>query len=492
MASSTKPEAKVTSSQTSPTPPPASERWWAMAGLGLGIFLFALDVYIVNLAVPLMVESLHTSFSVIQWVIVSYLLAIAIFVLSASRLGDIFSKKRLYIIGLAIFTASSLGCALSPNIGWLIACRALQGLGASFMSGLGTAMIVEIFPPEQRGLGLGIRAGIYGLGITLGPSLGGFLLPWGGWPAIFWVNVPLGILGCLAVWKAVPESVGKGIQQGFDGLGTLLLTFTLTCFTLGMTLLQKSGAESVWVWALLGFAGVGLIGFLILESRLSSPMLDLSIFQSGALSLGLVLRLLGNGAMAGVIFVLPFFLELVQKYSPEKAGFLMAIPPLIIFLTAPVAGFFSDRFGPRIVSVIGLSLMATGCGVISTFDASLGIWAYLLGVIPYALGVGMFQSPNNSLIMGAAPAGKVGLTSGLLSLARILGQTIGVPLIGALFSFATLATVQLNAHLDVSQAPVESLLMGVQMSFRALTIVLVGSIILSLTFWRTSAEKPSA
>lgn len=469
--------------------PKALVKWWAMLGISMGVFLFALDVYIVNLALPIMVESLHTNFATIQWVVLSYLLAIAAFVLSASKLGDMFNKKRLYMMGLIIFTLSSLLCAIAPTVGFLIAFRFLQGLGASFLSGLGTAMIVEIFPPEQRGLGLGIRAGVFGLGIMLGPTIGGLLVSLGGWPLIFWINVPIGIVGSVMVAHLVPPSTTSGISQRFDTIGTLILTLALTSFTLAMTQVQSEGFGSSQVMALLVLSAISFIVFLVVEMRLSEPMLDVRMFRSLEFSLGLILRFVGNFVMAGAIFILPFFLELVKHYRADRAGLLLAIPPIIIVLTAPVAGLLADRFGTQIVSLSGLVSMALGCFLMSTFDGDLTLPNYIIGVTPYALGVGLFQSPNNSAIMGAAPKDRLGLASGLLSLSRILGQTAGVPLVGALFSFVTIASAQLSPNLDVTQAPVEALVLGMQTAFQVIAgLTLVSTLIAAVFWWR---RKPT-
>jgi EmrB/QacA subfamily drug resistance transporter len=464
-------------------------KWWATLGIGIGVFIFALDVYIVNLALPIMVESLHTSFYTIQWVVLSYLLAIAIFVLSAANLGDMWSKKRLYITGLIVFTISSLLCGLAPNVGLLIAFRALQGLGAAFISGLGTAMIVEAFPAEERGLGLGIRAGVFGLGIMLGPTIGGLLISLGDWPLIFLINVPIGIIACLIVAYLVPSSPVAIKEQSFDIIGTLILTITLTCFTLGITLLQSEGFNSHPALILLLVAIISFAVFLVAEAKLSQPMLDLRIFQSLEFSLGLALRFLGNLVMAGAIFMLPFFLKLVKQYPTEEAGLLLAVPPIIIVLTAPIAGIFSDRYGARIISLIGLLLMAVGCLIISTFDEQLTVISYILGIIPYGLGVGMFQSPNNSAIMGAAPKESLGIASGLLSLSRILGQTIGVPLVGAIFSFVTITTANLNETLDVTNAPIEALVLGTKITFIMVSVLLLVSTILAVCLWWLEKRK---
>jgi EmrB/QacA subfamily drug resistance transporter len=460
-----------------------SQKWWATIGVGIGVFILALDVYIVNLALPIMVESLHTSFSTIQWIVLSYLLAIAICVLSAAKLGDMWSKKRLYILGLIVFTLSSLFCGLAPNVGFLIAFRALQGLGAAFISGLGTAMIVEAFPPEERGLGLGIRAGVFGLGIMLGPTIGGLLISLGDWPLIFLINVPIGIIACLIVACLVPSSSVNLTKQKFDIVGTIILTITLTTFTLGITFLQSKGLHSYTALILLITSGISLAIFLVVETSLSQPMLDVRIFKSLEFSLGLGLRLLGNLVMAGAIFMLPFFLKLVKQYPTEQAGLLLAVPPIIIVLTAPISGILADRYGARFISLIGLLLMAVGCLVVSTFDTKLTVISYVLGIIPYGLGVGMFQSPNNSAIMGAAPADSLGIASGLLSLSRILGQTVGVPLVGTIFSFVTITNAHLSSNMDVTNAPIESLVFGTQMTFRFVSGLLLISIILAVGLW---------
>ncbi|HLO85796.1 MAG TPA: MFS transporter [Nostocaceae cyanobacterium] len=455
-------------------------KWWVTVGVGIGVFIFALDVYIVNLALPIMVESLHTNFATIQWVVLSYLLAIAIFVLSAAKLGDMWSKKRLYIFGLVLFTVSSFLCGLAPTVSLLIAFRALQGLGAAFLSGLGTAMIVEAFPPQERGLGLGIRAGVFGLGIMLGPSVGGLLISLGGWPLIFLINLPIGIIGSLIVAYFVPSSVVNTDKQSFDLLGTIILTLTLSSFTLGITLSQSRIFSLQIIIALLITSIVACGVFLLVETSSPQPMLDLKIFQSLEFSLGLGLRFLGNFVMAGVIFMLPFFLKLVKQYSTEEAGLLLAIPPILIVLTAPIAGIFADRWGARKISLIGLTLMAVGCLLISNFNSNLTIPQYIFAIIPYGLGVGMFQSPNNSSIMGAAPKDKLSLASGLLSLSRILGQTIGVPLVGALFSFITLTNAQLTLDIDVTNAPLAALVFGTHITFLAIAILLIISVIFTV------------
>jgi EmrB/QacA subfamily drug resistance transporter len=466
-----------------------SEKWWTILGVSIGVFIFSLDVYIVNLALPVMVESFHTTFAISQWIVLSYLLAISIFVLSVAKLGDMWSKKKLYIIGMIVFTISSLLCGIAPNIGFLIAFRAMQGLGAAFISGLGTAMIVEAFPAEERGFALGIRAGVFALGMMLGPTIGGILISIGDWPLIFLINVPIGILGIVIMAYLVPPSVVNGKKQYFDIIGTIFITLMLTCFILGITLLEEQNYDLNLILFLL-FSSIIAFGFFILvEMQTLHPIIDWKIFQSLELTVGLGLRFIGNLVIAGAIFIRPFFFQLVKQYPPDTTGFLLAIPPIIIVLTAPIAGILSDKFGSRIISLIGLVLMAIGCLLISTFNTKLTIVNYMIAIVPYGLGIGMFQSPNNSAIMGAAPKDSLGITSGLLSLSRILGQTVGVPLVGAIFSFVTLNNTQLTRNIDVTTAPIASLVLGTQITFLFITILLLVSIVVAICLWWFK-EKP--
>ncbi len=465
----------------------SSAKWWTILGIGIGIFILALDVYIVNLALPVMVESLHTSFATIQWIVLSYLLGIGIFVLTVSKLGDMWSKKRLYVIGLIIFTLSSFFCGIAPNVGFLIFFRGCQGLGAAFLSGLGTAIIVEAFPTEERGLGLGIRSGIYGLGITLGPTIGGVLIGLGGWPLIFLVNLPIGIIGIFIVARFVPDSGTRGTKQDFDFMGTVLLTIGLTCFILAITLLQEGSFNNAVVLLIVSVLGLG--GFLWLESKVKTPIIDFKIFRSFEFSLGLILRFVANFVIAGVIFILPFVLALIEHYPTEKAGLLMAIPSVFIVVTAPISGILSDRFGTRIISLIGLVLMAIGCLLISNFDPKLTLLQYVLAIIPYGVGVAMFQSPNNSSIMGSAPKEQLGIASGLLSFSRIVGQTMGVPMVGALFLLVTTGNNPIALNINLVDAPIEALVLASHTTFLVIGVLLIVSTMLATLFWWIENQK---
>ncbi|HTL89941.1 MAG TPA: MFS transporter, partial [Leptolyngbya sp.] len=277
---------RIENPQHSPDRPPA--KWWAMLGVGLGVLMFTLDTSIVNIALPTLVQVFKTSFATIQWVVLSYLLVVTAFVLGAARLGDMLGKKKLYLGGLAVFTISSLLCGLAPSVGWLIAFRALQGLGAVMISALGAAIVTEVFPSSERGKALGIIGAIVSLGIALGPTVGGGLIALSDWRMIFLVNVPIGIFASFIVWRYVPSSPYRNPNQSFDFWGAIVLSLVLIAFALGMTQGQDAGFAQPLTLGLLAIAVLGTGLFLKLEQRMAQPMLNLQLFRDLQFSLSLV------------------------------------------------------------------------------------------------------------------------------------------------------------------------------------------------------------
>ncbi|HEY9879861.1 MAG TPA: MFS transporter [Leptolyngbyaceae cyanobacterium] len=472
-----------------PSPPPNSAKWWAMLGVGLGVLMFTLDTSIVNIALPSLVQIFHTTFATIQWVVLSYLLVITALVLGAAHLGDMVGKKRLYLGGLVVFTISSLLCGLAPGVGWLIAFRALQGMGAVMISALGAAIVTEVFPSAERGRALGIIGAVVSLGVALGPTVGGLLIGLSGWRSIFLVNVPIGIFATLVVIRYVPNSVYRAGRQPFDWWGSVLMTLTLISFALGMTHGQDQGFGHPLTLGLLAIATLGLALFLWLESRLRFPVLDLQLFKNLQFSLSLLTGVLVFVVIAGTILIIPFFLELVLHYSTQRVGLLLAVAPVLGGIIAPFSGNLSDRFGTRIISLIGLVLMVVGCLSISTFNAGMGDLDYILRVVPFGVGLGIFQSPNNSAILGSVPPERLGIASGLLSLTRTLGQTTGVPLLGAIFAALTLAHSTATNVTSVTSAPPEAMVAGFQGIFRLAALVLAIASVIVFTLWRSQPRK---
>jgi MFS family permease len=281
----------------------------------------------------------------------------------------------------------------------------------------------------------------------------------------------------------MPSSSVTHSQRGVDVQGTLSLMVTLSCFMAAITLAQMNVLELPFILVLMGLTVVGLAAFLWIESTQTDPMLDLTLFQSIPLSAGLALRLMGNLCIAAIIFILPFFLELVQHYPPDRAGLLLAIPPIIISIFAPLSGLTSDWIGGRTVSLVGLGLICLSCVFLGSMDESSSLTFYGIAVVPYALGVALFQSPNNNTIMGAVSRQHLGIAAGLLSLARILGQSIGIPLSGLIFSRMVLSG--LDGELSVLDASVSALVMGSRTAFWSMAVLLSGGtlVIAGLWFW---------
>ncbi len=466
---------------------PNPKKWWAMFGVGLGVLMFTLDTSIVNIALPTLVKVFHTNFATIQWVVVSYLLVITAAVLGAARFGDIIGKKRLYLGGLMLFTLSSLLCGLSPSVGWLIAFRTLQGMGAVMISALGAAIVTEVFPASERGKALGIIGAVVSLGIALGPSVGGLLISLSDWRLIFLVNVPIGIFACWVVIRNIPATRVTATNEAFDWWGAVIMTLTLVCFSLGMTNGQNQGFTDASTLGLLAIAAIGLVGFLALEMRLKQPMLDLKLFRNLYFSLSLLTGVLVFLVIAGMLLILPFFLELVLRLPTQHAGLLLAVSPIISGIVAPFSGNLSDRFGSRRISLAGLLIMSVACLLISTFHAQMTDLDYILRIAPLGIGLGMFQSPNNSAILGGVPPERLGIASGLLSLSRTLGQTIGLPVLGAIFGAISLAGA--TGAIDVTNAPPEALVAGVRGTFHIATGIMLVAAGLTATLWQMERRR---
>ncbi|MBE0696270.1 MAG: MFS transporter [Anaerolineaceae bacterium] len=468
-----------------------NQKWLAMAGIGMGVFMATLDSSIVNISLPTLVNELHTDFATITWVILSYVLVLTSLMLGAARLGDMFDKKKLYIIGLILFTISSFLCGIAPGVGWLIGFRALQGIGAAMTQALGAAIITQIFPAKERGRALGLIGTTVSTGIAIGPPIGGLLIGLVGWRAIFLVNIPVGILAVYVVSRVVP-SLSTRPGQRFDGLGAAILFSTLACYAMGMTLWQQQGLAAPLPRVLLIAALAGMVFFIWLETRIQQPMIDLNLFRNVLFSLNLLMGFLVFIVMAGA-FIMPFFLENVKGYAVQTVGLILMANPIAMGLVAPAAGALSDRYGSRGITLAGLGLITLSCLTISTLNENVSALGFIARYIPLGLGLGFFQSPNNSAIMGAAPRDRLGVASGLLSLARTLGQTTGLPLMGALFTTLALAKGGLPVGTDATTAPANAIVSGINGTYQIAAIIIFASLLLASTaLWLDNRKKQEA
>jgi len=391
-------------------------RWWVTLNISIGIFMSTLDASVVNISLPTIVQSLNTNLKAVAWVVTAYLIIITGCLLLMGRLSDLFGQRRVYLIGFLIFTIGSALCGFSPTIHFLIGSRMIQGLGASALMAIGPAIITTAFPEEDRGKALGIIGSIVSVGFITGPLLGGFLVEHLGWRSIFFVNLPVGIIGTY-LSSIILERSGPAGKVQLDLRGAFLLFFFITSLLL---YLNRMGLP--WL-----FISVFCFGSLIfIEHRSSFPLVDLHIFRRRPFIFSVGTSLLSFWMNGAHNFVLPFFLQNILQYPPSKVGMLIFPIALTVMVIAPLGGRFSDRFGARIPATIGLILTSLTIFSFTFLEGSGSEYPILLRQVVLGIGIGLFNPANNSAIIGSLPKEKVGLASSFLALSRNLGIVIGV------------------------------------------------------------------
>jgi len=455
-----------------------SKKWLVMSAVACEVFLATIDGSIVNIALDTLVVQLHQPLAVVEWVVLAYMLVISTLMLSIGRLADMFGKKKLYAAGLATFTIGSALCGLSPNIYFLIGARVIQAVGASMNMALGTAIITEAFPNEERGKALGIIGLLVSIGVIAGPTLGGIILQYLSWHWLFFVNLPIGVVGFFMVLRFVPARRPIGNQK-FDFPGAAALFAGMASFLLALSLIQTEGFQNTAVYLLLIASVLVMALFIWVEYHAEEPMIDLHLFVNRLFSINLITGFLSFVASAGITLLMPFYLQNVMGYDPQRTGFLMIISPLAMALVAPVSGILSDRLGSRLLTTIGLVVAVAGYATFIGLDAHTLTFSYILSYVAIGIGMGVFQSPNNSAVMGSAPKHRLGVASGLLSLTRVLGQTAGVAILGALWEarvFRYAGSVQVS---DATLAPIPAQVAGLHDAMIFIALICALAVIFS-------------
>jgi EmrB/QacA subfamily drug resistance transporter len=345
------------------------------------------------------------------------------------------------------------------------------------------AIITEAFPPHERGRALGITGSIVSLGVVLGPTLGGVMLQRLSWHWIFFVNLPVGILGYWLVIKFLPDTRPAG-KQLFDFGGAAALSLSLLALLLGLTIGQRQGFTDRLALLLVAVAAIGFVVFIVLELRHPQPVIDLRLFRIRLLSVNLVTGLATFVTIAGTFLMMPFYLENVLRYDVRQVGLLLAVFPIALGLTAPLSGALSDKYGTRPISVLGLLVLVVGYASLSTLSETTTAVGYILRSIPLGIGMGLFQSPNNSAIMGAAPRERYGVASGLLAVTRTLGQTVGIAALGALWAARVFARLGQTLPGGVTAAPPAAQVAGLQETFLVSSTLVGLALLIALWTWR--------
>lgn len=408
-------------------------RWFVLATVSIGTFMSTLDSSIVNVALPTISGQLHADLSTLQWTVSAYLLTISSLLPVFGRTADLLGRKKVYSFGFLIFTLGSVLCGLAPNIWFLIGTRVLQAVGAAMLMANSAAIITAIFPFQERGRALGLTGTVVALGSLTGPALGGILIGWVGWRSIFYINLPIGLLGYLAARFILPADTKRPAGDRFDFTGAALFTSGM----IGLLLAISNGED--WGWRSMPVVSgivVGialLITFVINERKVHHPMIDLSLFRNQPFVIGNLSGWMCFVAMFANTMLLPFYLQQVLNFSPSQVGLLMTAFPIMMAVVAPLSGHASDKFGPLILTSGGLTISALGLFYYSTLSSTASFYQVIPGALLLGIGAGMFNSPNNSSVMSSVPPQKLGLAGGINSLVRNLGMISGIALSVSLF-----------------------------------------------------------
>jgi DHA2 family metal-tetracycline-proton antiporter-like MFS transporter len=403
-----------------------------LAIIAFAMFMATLDTSIVNISLPAITDWFDTDMATVSWVVMAYLIVISGLMLACGRLGDLKGFRRVFIAGFALFTLGSLLCGLAPSIPLLIAFRIVQGAGAAAIEAIAPALIAVCLPAEKRGWALGILMTVVSIGIAAGPVLGGSITEFLGWHWIFFVNVPVGALAVVLSMKYLPPDGTRQKAGTFDigGAGLLLLALGSLLFPLNRGLYLGWTSPVILGSFLASFALFTL--FLLHERRCESPLVDLDLFSSRDYLRGNIAGMLVLLAFAGSDFLLPFTFTLVQGFSTQVAGMLLAVPAVALVFAGPAAGKFSDRYGPRRIMAGSALLCGATLFAFSLFNASTGTAFIVVALGLYGLAVGLFMPPNMSLILGAGSSGEEGVASGVMMTLRNIGAVLGIAVFGTI------------------------------------------------------------
>ncbi|MFW9078820.1 MFS transporter [Pseudomonas sp. P2757] len=448
---------------------------WALISLCLSMLMPALDTSIANAALPMLAAALDASFQQVQWIVLAYLLAVTTLIVSVGRLGDLLGRRRLLLTGIGIFTLASLCCAVAPSLWWLIGARAVQGLGAAIMLALTMALVGDAVRKARAGSAMGLLGTMSAVGTTLGPSLGGLLIAQFGWPWIFLINLPLGLLNAFLVYRYLPKDQISVEAMRFDHPGTLVLVLSLAAYALALTL-----EDSLWL-LLISLCGAGL--FVYIESNVAVPLIRLSLLKNARLGASLTMTLLVTTVVMTTLVVGPFYLTRGLGLEATAMGLALSVGPLVAAFGGVPAGRLVDRFGaPRMVKV-GLLGMGGGCGLLALLPMSLGLIIYLLPIALVTASYALFQAANSTGLMANVSRDERGLVSALLGLARNLGLITGAAAMGAVFAWATD---------DPTQAPASMIASGLHITFGVATALILAALVIANTekkLWELACRR---
>ena len=435
-----------------------NRRWWTLAAMCFALFMIMLDNTVVNVALPSIQEDLGASLSGLEWTVNIYTLTFAVLLVTGGRLGDILGRRRMFLFGVVVFALSSAAIGLAPDQGWLVAGRAIQGVGAAFMMPATLSIITVTFPPEERGKAIGTWAGVSALALAIGPVVGGALTEYVSWRAIFFLNLPVAVGAVAVTLFAAHESRDESRHHTIDWPGIAAISIGLTALVLTLIEGNSWGWGSPEVISLIVTAAVGLTAFALIERRVAEPMVDFTLFRSASFLGANMVGFIVSFAMLAMFFFTALYMQNILGYSAIEAGVRFLPSTLMIVVIAPFAGRLADRIGPRLPMVAGLSLVTIALFLQTRIDVGTGYDLLLPAFVLMGIGMALVMSPMSTAAMNAVEPQKAGVGSGILSMSRMVGGTFGVAALGALFQhIATNDIAHALAGTGVSAAQQERL-----------------------------------
>ena len=406
-------------------------RWWTLAAVSFGLFMIMLDNTVVNVALPSIQKDLGADLSELQWIVTGYALSFAALMLIGGKLADAYGRRLLFVVGIVVFTGASLWCGLADSGNMLIAARVVQGLGAALMNPATLSIIAATFAPKERGMAIGIWAGVSALALAIGPLVGGLLTQHLSWHWIFFVNVPVGVIAIAASLLLIRESKDD-THESLDLPGLATSAFGLFALTYGLIEANTYGWTSGRIVGSFVVAVASLTAFIVIERRRREPMLDLSLFRSGTYAGANIAMLLVALAMFGVFFFVSIYMQNVLGDSAVQAGAAFLPMTILIILVAPVAGKLSDKYGSRWLMSTGMVLLAAQLLYLSQVGAEASFWNLLPGFLVGGLGMAITMTPTVAAATRAVPVEKSGVGSAVLNAMRQVGGSVGIALMGAI------------------------------------------------------------
>jgi len=456
-------------------------KWWTLAAVAFGLFMIMLDNTVVNVALPAIQEDLGADLSQLQWIVTGYALTFAALMLIGGKLADAYGRRLIFVAGIVVFTGASLWCGLADSGEMLIAARVVQGGGAALMNPATLSIIAATFPPKERGMAIGIWAGVSALALAIGPLVGGLLTEHLSWHWIFFVNVPVGAVAIAASYLLITESKDE-THESLDLPGLATSALGLFALTYGLIEANGYGWTSPRIIGSFVVAAVSLASFIVIERRRRFPMLDLSLFRSGTYAGANLAMLLVALSMFGVFFFVSLYMQNVLGYSAVQAGAAFLPMTLVIILVAPIAGKASDRFGSRWLMTIGMVLLGVQLLYLSQLGPDADFWDLLPGLFVGGLGMSMSMTPTAAAATRAVPVHKAGVGSAVLNAMRQVGGSVGIALMGAIV-----------AHEAGGTPGIEGFMAGYERAlFVAALIAFAGSIVAFALVRQEATEEPAA